>query len=48
MDKQEKDNWKKVKDKLEETGKTDNWFYKRAVAITAGQPDPLDKDSLES
>ena len=47
MDKQEKDNWQKVKDKLEETGKTDTMFYKRAVAITAGQPDPLHINSLE-
>ena len=48
MTEQEKENWKKVKEKLEETGKTDNWFYKRAVAITAGSKDPLDPNSLES
>ncbi len=48
MDKQEKENWKKVKEKLESTGKTDTWFYKRAVAITQGKPDPLNLDSLES
>lgn len=48
MDKHEKENWKKVKDRLEQTGKTDNWFYKRAVAITSGKPDPLDNNSLES
>ena len=48
MDKQEKDNWKKVKEALEAAGKTDTMFYKRAVAITAGQPDPLDANSLES
>ena len=47
MDKKEKDNWEKVKEELQKTGKTDTWFYKRAVAITAGQSDPLDANSLE-
>ena len=43
MDKQEFENWKKIKDALEEAGKTDSYFYKRAKAITEGRPDPLEK-----
>jgi len=42
MDKQEIDNWKKVKEALEEADKTDSMFYKRAVAIIAGKKDPLE------
>jgi len=41
MDKTERDNWAKVKAALEAAGKTDCYFYKRAVAIVAGKPDPL-------
>ncbi len=41
MDKHEKDNWKKVKVALEKAEKTDCYFYKRAVAILEGKPDPL-------
>jgi len=41
MHKQEKENWKKVKDALEQSGKTDCFFYKRAVAICDDKPDPL-------
>jgi len=48
MDKQERDNWKTVKEALEKAGKTETMFYKRAVAITAGKPDPLNINSLES
>lgn len=48
MDKQERENWKKVKETLERNNKTDNFFYTRAVAIVAGQKDPLNLDSLES
>ena len=47
MDKQEQNNWEKVKEALEKAGKTDTMFYKRAVAITAGERDPLDTNSLE-
>ena len=43
MDKTEIDNWLKVKEALEEAGKTDSYYYKRAVAIIAGENDPLDK-----
>ena len=42
MDKHERENWEKIKKALEETGKTDNYFYKRAVAICNDKPDPLD------
>ena len=48
MDKKEIDNWQKVKERLEESGKTDCMFYKRAVAIANGNKDPFDLDSLES
>ena len=41
MDQYIKDNWKKIKAHLEQVGQTDNMFYKRAVAITANQKDPL-------
>jgi hypothetical protein len=41
MDKHERDNWVKVKEALEKANKTDCYFYKRAVAIIAGKPDPL-------
>tara|TARA_R110002020_G_scaffold108792_11_gene251947 strand:- start:2131 stop:2259 length:129 start_codon:yes stop_codon:yes gene_type:complete len=41
MDKETRDNWQKIKEALEESGKTDCMFYKRAVAILSGRPDPL-------
>jgi hypothetical protein len=41
MDKQTLENWKRVKQALENAGKTDSMFYRRAVAILAGRPDPL-------
>jgi len=41
MDKQELENWKKVKEALEEADKQDSFFYKRAVDILDGKPDPL-------
>jgi len=41
MNKAEKENWKKIKVALEEAGKTDCYFYKRAVAICKGDEDPL-------
>ena len=34
-------NWKIIKEKIEENGTTDNYFYKRACAIVSGQPDPM-------
>ena len=41
MDKTERENWQRVKDHMEETNTTENYFYKRAVAILAGQADPM-------
>ena len=43
MSESELNNWKKVKEAMEESGNTDNMFYKRAVAICSGEDDPLDK-----
>ena len=42
MDKRELDNWKKVKKALEEADKTDCEYYRRAVLIVEGKPDPLE------
>jgi hypothetical protein len=41
MDSRTYENWRKVKEALENAGKTDCMFYKRAVIILAGKPDPL-------
>jgi len=41
MDSRTYENWRKVKEALEVAGKTDCMFYKRAVAILSGKPDPL-------
>lgn len=42
MDKHTYDNWVRVKETFEESGNTDNFFYKRACAIVSGGGDPLD------
>ena len=42
MDEQELANWKRVKEALEKAGKTDKLYYKRALAIIEGRPDPLE------
>ena len=42
MDKTEFDNWAKIKTALEAAGKTDCFFYQRAVQIVGGGSDPLD------
>ena len=42
MSEDERSNWKKIKEALEEAGKTDCYFYKRAVAICNGGKDPLE------
>ena len=42
MDEQELENWKRVKEALEKADKTDSMYYKRAVAIIEGRPDPLE------
>jgi hypothetical protein len=41
MDSRTYENWKRVKEALEKADKTDCMFYKRAVTIVAGRPDPL-------
>ncbi len=41
MSEEERDNWKKVKEALEEADKTDCYFYRRAVAIADGGNDPM-------
>ena len=41
MKQKERDNWKKVKEALEEADKTDCYFYRRAVAIVDGGDDPI-------
>jgi len=41
MDKTELENWERGKEALEKADKTDCMFYKRAVAICDGKPDPL-------
>ena len=43
MSQEERDNWQRIKDAMEEKGTTDNFFYKRAVAITEGKDDPFNK-----
>lgn len=42
MSDEEKANWLKIKEVMEEKGTTDNFFYKRACAIVGGKPDPLE------
>ena len=41
MSQEERDNWQRIKDTFEENGTTDNYFYKRAVAICEGKNDPI-------
>ena len=41
MDDTERANWERVKEALEAEGKTDSYYYKRAVAICEGKEDPL-------
>ena len=41
MSEDERANWQRIKDVMEERGTTDNFFYKRAVAILEGREDPL-------
>jgi len=42
MDKEVVDKWRKVKTALEEAGKTDSFFYKRALAVVTTGHDPGD------
>ena len=43
MDKTSYENWVRVKEMFEESGNTDNFYYKRACVIVNGSPDPLDR-----
>ena len=42
MDPQTRANWQRIKDALEAAGKTDNHYYRRALAICRGLSDPFD------
>jgi len=42
MSDEERANWQRIKDVMEEKGTTDNFFYKRAVAIVEGKDDPIE------
>ena len=41
MDDISMENWQKVKDAMEASGNTDNFYYKRACAVLAGEKDPI-------
>ena len=41
MDKHTYENWVRVKETFEESGNTDNMFYKRACSIVTNKVDPL-------
>ena len=34
-------NWVRIKETFEESGNTDNFYYRRACAIVSGSPDPM-------
>ena len=36
-------NWVRIKEKFEQNGTTDNFYYVSACAIVSGLPDPMDK-----
>lgn len=46
MDRHTRNNWRKIKQALEAAGKTDCFFYKRAVVICKGKPDPMSLDDV--
>jgi hypothetical protein len=43
MDQHTYNNWVKIKETFEQSGNTDNMFYKRAVVIVKTKRDPLAK-----
>jgi hypothetical protein len=43
MDQHTFDNWKKIKEIFEESGNTNNLYYKRAIQIIKTGVDPLEK-----
>lgn len=46
MDEATKQNWEKIRAHLESIGEMNNMFYKRAVAICADKPDPLEPPKM--
>jgi hypothetical protein len=46
MDKETRENWTRIKESLEESGATDNYYYKRACTIAAGGKDPMESKIL--
>lgn len=42
MDKEQVYKWRKVKEALEKAGKTDSFFYKRAILVLTTGRDPGD------
>jgi hypothetical protein len=46
VDQQTRDNWRKIKEALEAAGKTDCDYYRRALAILKGKPDPWQPPSI--
>jgi hypothetical protein len=43
VDSETRDNWRRIKDALEAAGKTDNHYYRRALAILRTGVDPFDR-----
>ena len=43
MDNQTRENWKRVKDVMEELGNTNNMYYKRSCEILRTGADPMEK-----
>lgn len=48
MDQQEQDNWKRIMDAMEASGDTESAFYRRAKAISEGEPDPMGEMEVPS
>ena len=46
MSTEERANWAKIKEALEEADKTDCYFYRRAVAIVESGEDPMNDKSF--
>lgn len=47
MDKHDLENWRKIKEALEIAGKTNCWYYRRALCILSGFKDPLEHPPLD-
>ena len=48
MNERELENWQKIEHHLRQQGLTDCMFFKRAVAINSGKPDPLEEPFKQS